>query len=488
MAAPIENEEVKNYPSICEIEASVATGFERVAKEEIEEKLKVPVKPFRGNVVFTIPFEHVKRVYELHAVDNVYIVLNRFKDFPFSNDLEEALTQVEKFVSKINWKLGLDVWGQFFEFAHPISHLPADETLWKAEEYQEPPVKISKVDDVVHSDNETAEQVSPSAKQESKATDHKTQSEPCERIENVMDAVIHADVVVKTSENGAAGDAPVRKSTIPYNPSLPGFRATCYRTGKNHVFQSMQAAARFGGLIQDYFGWNVNLKNFDIEVVLNINDNDVSVMIPLTRKSLHRRNMSNLGPTTLRATIAYNMLRLCKIKAGDVVCDPMCGSGGIPIEAAVCWPSSVHLAGDIHEIGCNRTVQNVCDLNVHRKNLKKSQIKVDVMQWDVTDLPLKDDAVDIYVTDLPFGKRLGSKYDNRKLYPKTLKEMARTCKRETGRACFLTQDSRNLMKSLGALGHLWRRVFMTGINIGGLSATVTVLQRTKNYFTATDKD
>ena len=39
-----------------------------------------------------------------------------------------------------------------------------------------------------------------------------------------------------------------------------------YRTGEKHVFQSPQAACHFGGCVQDYFGWNVNLKQFDIEV------------------------------------------------------------------------------------------------------------------------------------------------------------------------------------------------------------------------------
>lgn len=38
------------------------------------------------------------------------------------------------------------------------------------------------------------------------------------------------------------------------------------------------------------------------------------------------------GPTTLRATICYNLLRLAHPKPGDIIIDPMCGSGSIPIE------------------------------------------------------------------------------------------------------------------------------------------------------------
>jgi 23S rRNA G2445 N2-methylase RlmL len=52
----------------------------------------------------------------------------------------------------------------------------------------------------------------------------------------------------------------------------------------------------------------------------------------LTKESKHRRNINFFGPTTLRATICYNMLRLAQPQAGDVIIDPLCGGGSIPIE------------------------------------------------------------------------------------------------------------------------------------------------------------
>lgn len=94
----------------------------------------------------------------------------------------------------------------------------------------------------------------------------------------------------------------------PWDPMKPAFRVTCNRVG-DHNFDSMTAASNFGGAIYRYFGWNVEMKNFDIEVMLNIEDEEVTVGIGLTRESLHRRNIGHFGPTTLRPTIAYNMLR-----------------------------------------------------------------------------------------------------------------------------------------------------------------------------------
>lgn len=48
------------------------------------------------------------------------------------------------------------------------------------------------------------------------------------------------------------------------------FRVTCTRGGRKHGFTSMEAAAHLGaGLIQR-FGWKVQMKEADLEVLLNI--------------------------------------------------------------------------------------------------------------------------------------------------------------------------------------------------------------------------
>ena len=71
----------------------------------------------------------------------------------------------------------------------------------------------------------------------------------------------------------------------------------------------MDVARQVGGKIQDKFGWGVKMKEFDIEVVINIDSNQVYCGIGLTHKSLFRRNIVHFGPTTLRATICAAMLQ-----------------------------------------------------------------------------------------------------------------------------------------------------------------------------------
>lgn len=61
------------------------------------------------------------------------------------------------------------------------------------------------------------------------------------------------------------------------------------------------------------------------------------VCFALTKESMHKRNIAFFGPTTLRATHCYNMLRMAQIVPGDIVVDPLCGGGSILIE--VCMKS-----------------------------------------------------------------------------------------------------------------------------------------------------
>lgn len=97
--------------------------------------------------------------------------------------------------------------------------------------------------------------------------------------------------------------------------------------------------------------------------------------------------------------------------------------------------------------------------------------------WDVYSLPLRDACVDHIVTDLPFGKKIGSKERNMFLYPKALREMARVC-RASGRAILLTHHKEAMKKALGKVREYWRFQETRRINMGGLNVAVYMLIRT----------
>jgi 23S rRNA G2445 N2-methylase RlmL len=265
-----------------------------------------------------------------------------------------------------------------------------------------------------------------------------------------------------------------------YRDVKPKFRATCYRSGSGHGFQSNEAAAMFGGLLDDKYKWPVSMKEFDLEVVLIIKGLSWTVCLTLTKDSLHRRNVVSLGATTLRATVCYNMLQLAEIQVGDVVCDPLAGSGAIIMESSVTFgPSIFNIAADNH----NQAIKH-CFNNWEAIEKNPSNGPIGILQIDSTRMPLRTACVDVFISDLPFGKRIGTKTMNSILYPKILAEMARVAKPSTARAVLLTQDHKNMKAALRAteIFKCWRTSRTVFLKLGGLVTHVYCLKRTAYSF------
>merc|ERR1712002_1381641 len=189
---------------------------------------------------------------------------------------------------------------------------------------------------------------------------------------------------------------------------------------------------------------------------------------------MHMRNIAHFGPTTLRPTIAYNMLALCEIQAGDTICDLMCGGGTIPIESSIHWSNCYTICGDNHPKAINRCKDNFLSLNEKLCSKQRRLVSYDIIEWDVCNLPLKDRCVDLFITDMPFGKKSGSKKNNWELYLKALQEMARVIT-VNGKACLLTQDEKCMIKTLKSCKSFWHCDRTISINIGGLRAKIYLI-------------
>lgn len=255
----------------------------------------------------------------------------------------------------------------------------------------------------------------------------------------------------------------------------PKFRVTCKRCGEKeiHKFSSMDAASKFGAEINNAFGWKCSVKEFDIEVVLRIEKDNMTVMMALNDKSLFERNVCAFGPTTMRSTVCYCMLHLADIKPGDIVIDTMCGGCSIPIEGAMAWRHSHFFGGDNHELAMKR-----CKLN-WSANSSLTHSNCDFFSWDASNLPLRDDSIDAIVTDLPFGKKIGSRTDNRVLYPMLLNEWKRVL-RKGGRLVVMSHDKRSLENSILKDRSSWRTKATHTVNMGGLQCLCLCLVNTKN--------
>ncbi|KAM8867524.1 tRNA (guanine(6)-N(2))-methyltransferase THUMP3 [Synchiropus picturatus] len=436
------------------IGATVPTGFEHTAAEEVKEKIGVDarVSKDRGRIYFPITTDKLFQVHLLRSVDNLFVVVDVFDQYQFKSSKEETLADLQQLASKLPWNSALKVWELNRSFKKKKSQRKGGNGT-----------KVKSNNELMDSAVSGSEQL----------------EQPQVPVEEDGHKGSTSDVEMITFETEeAAPEAKVLK-----------FRVTCSRAGDKHSFSSNEAARDFGGAVQEFFQWKADMTKFDVEVLLNIHNEEVVVGIALTEESLHRRNISHFGPTTLRSTLCYGMLRLCKPQTSDVILDPMCGTGAIPLEGAIEFSSSYYIAGDNNDMAVNRTVNNVC--HIQKRMAEKSShsgLPIDTVQWDLCNLPVRSSSVDIIVTDMPFGKRMGSRKKNWDLYPACLREMARVCRPGSGKAALLTQDKKCFAKAVSRMGGLWRKVLTVWVNVGGLHAGVYLLQRTCGVFGQTPED
>jgi 23S rRNA G2445 N2-methylase RlmL len=177
--------------------------------------------------------------------------------------------------------------------------------------------------------------------------------------------------------------------------------------------------------------------------------------------------------TPLRPPIAYGLVHCADkfegvevgvggLRCGDLLVDPCCGCGTVGEMAAQEELSSCEeeesgkkgtkrvfvLSGDSdsHAVACAAgnvkravsvaaaTAAAAAARGGERGGClaaKNSVVLIDVVQWDATRLPLRKGVVDRLVTDLPFGKKCGSRQNNHTLYPRFFKECARVLRTGT---------------------------------------------------------
>lgn len=257
----------------------------------------------------------------------------------------------------------------------------------------------------------------------------------------------------------------------------PKFRVSSNRFGPKHKFTSPEICSIFGDVVNTKFGWPIKLKEFDLEVMANFSENHLYVALTLTsNKSLDRRNIVETGYTTLRAPTCYALLRVAKIETGDIVMDPMAGSGAIPAESCSLFGhewSAFNLAGEIAKIPLKKSQTNMKVFD---------RAPSDVLLLDVTSMPFTTSSIDVFVSDLPFGRRHGSKRANKTLYPALLKEMGRMARLKTGRAVLLTQDFNSMNIAYDRNKNLWFQKLCTFVKVGNLNCYIYLFLRNNTEY------
>eukprot|EP00927_Polykrikos_kofoidii_P066525 TRINITY_DN62104_c0_g1_i1.p1 TRINITY_DN62104_c0_g1~~TRINITY_DN62104_c0_g1_i1.p1 ORF type:complete len:439 (-),score=83.32 TRINITY_DN62104_c0_g1_i1:71-1387(-) len=245
------------------------------------------------------------------------------------------------------------------------------------------------------------------------------------------------------------------------------FRVTGHRAGRRAAHLSSNGLAEATGeALMVARGWRVELRDFDVQVMVNLNDESLLVMLPLlSRTSAKQQTFICRG---LTQSVSWAMARSVDVEPGQVVLDPMCGCGIILLEAAQCWRGAQYVGIDNDPLQLERSVANS---DVLCARLRQS---VSFLLGDATCLPLATASVDAVVCDLPFGKLHGSEADNETLYPAAVAEFRRVLRVGSGRVALLTNqaNSGRLSAALLAPPGLWEVTCRRKLRLGNMEAVL----------------
>jgi tRNA (guanine6-N2)-methyltransferase len=174
------------------------------------------------------------------------------------------------------------------------------------------------------------------------------------------------------------------------------------------------------------------LDDAELEFWLWMSGSEALVGLRLSDATMrHRTYKREHLPASLRPTVAAAMGWLTRPAQEDIVLDPLCGAGTVLIERALLAPLKEALGGDIR-CGAVETA---------RRNARSAGIEASWRVWDARSLPLEAASVTRIITNLPFGKQIGTHEANVDLYSKLIREFGRVLGAD-GVLVTLTSDDR----------------------------------------------
>jgi 23S rRNA G2445 N2-methylase RlmL len=230
------------------------------------------------------------------------------------------------------------------------------------------------------------------------------------------------------------------------------FYVTVSRAGK-HNYSSVEIADVFAKTIQERMGWTGvdDFRAASINVRVLLDGPLLLVGLSLASHPLHRRSYKRCHlPGSLKPPVAYLMTRIAGCRADDVIVDPMCGVGTIPIEARLSSQSNEVYGSDISFSAIHCAAQNW--------QAAFDREPVPFFRADVGRYPLRGRITSKIISNPPWGKQLQTK-SVYKLYFNFLQTALQIGREDI--VCVVltdhTQELMDAMSKLDAFELLWVR-------------------------------
>ena len=205
--------------------------------------------------------------------------------------------------------------------------------------------------------------------------------------------------------------------------------------------------------------------NADLEVWLWLNGSEMLIGLRLSDATMrHRSYKQEHVPASLRPTIGAAMSLLSRPTPQDIVFDPMCGAGTIIIERGLLAPFDRLIGSDISEEA----------VAMARRNARTAGIMASWRDWDARSLPLDGASVTRLITNLPFGKQIGTPEETGELYGAVIQEFGRVL---TPDGLMVTLTSQDRLWDMTLRGHNWRIAKKVVLVVLGQPASIFVADR-----------
>lgn len=221
------------------------------------------------------------------------------------------------------------------------------------------------------------------------------------------------------------------------------FKRTTYRvvaqsSSDYHEYRRVDAQRAVEKGVRDRYNkkWKLVEDDSQLEVWIHLIGKKAVIGLRISDRTMrHRTYKFEHLPASLRPTIAHALVWVSNIEADDVFLDPMCGAGTILIERANAGKYRQLLGGDIRPEAVDVALTNI--------GIKYKPIEIKA--WDATKLPLDNNSVNKIVSNLPFGRKIGTHDENAILYKEFFQEAGRVL-RNKGKMVILSSE-RNLVKN-----------------------------------------